>query len=147
MEQLHSNGVHFVRPFTMMDSSRRTIYDLVFATKHHKGMDAMKKAMLKVVGNGTYTFSDKTDTHQTYFVDYSDQSQWVDDASRIIFNNFKGKTVPLEVIRDFVLADTPFRFLKEILKDMEKNGKIIDVSGRTRKTLIYADDCTVKFSQ
>lgn len=147
VEQIHSKGIRFVRPFTMMDSSRRTIYHLVFATNHHKGMDAMKKAMLKVVGNGTYTFSDKIDTHQTYFVNYSDPSHWIEDASRIIFNNFKGKTVPLEEIRNFVLADTPFRFQKIILKYMEKNGKITDVSDRTRKTLSYADECTVKFSQ
>ena len=145
--QLKTNGIKFVRPFKMMDSSRRTIYDLVFATKHHKGMDAMKKAMLKVVSNGTYTFSDRTDTKQTYFVDYSDESNWINDASDSVFNHFKGKEGLLEDIRDFVLADTPFRFLKSILKHIEKNQKIISVSGRTRNGLSYADGCTVKFAE
>lgn len=145
--QLESIGIKFVRPFKMMDSSRRTIYDLVFATKHWKGMDAMKKAMLKVVGNGTYTFSDKIDTKQTYFVDYSDESHWIEDASNAIFNRFSGRKESLENIRDFVLAKTPFRFLKEILKYMEKNGKIISVTGRTRNALTYADGCTIEFAK
>lgn len=145
--QLENIGIKFVRSFKMMDSSRRTIYDLVFATKHWKGMDAMKKAMLKVVGNGTYTFSDKTDTKQTYFVDYSDGSHWIDDASSAIFNRFLGKKESLENIRDFVLAKTPFRFLKEILKNMEKNGKILSVTGRTRNALTYAEGCTIEFDK
>jgi len=147
VNQLNSIGIRFVRPFTMMTSGRRTIYDLIFATKNWKGMDSMKKAMLKVVSNGTYTFSDKTDTHQTYFVDYSEDSHWINDASDLIFKQFNGKEIPLNEIRDFILADTPFRFLKKVLVDMEKNGRITDVSDRTRKALTYSDNCTVKFSK
>ena len=145
--QLKMNRIKFVRPFNMMDSSRKIIYHLIFATKHYKGMDAMKRAMLKVVSNGTYTFSDKTDTKQTYFFDSSEESNWVDDASACVFNHFKGREVQLDEIRDFVLADTPFRFLKTILKYMEKKGKIISVSDRTSNALSYGDNCTVKFAE
>jgi three-Cys-motif partner protein len=145
--QLENIGIQFVRPFTMRTTSQRIIYDLVFATKHWKGMDAMKKAMLKVVSNGTYTFSDKIDTKQTYFVDYSDKSHWLSDASRLVFTRFCGQKVQLEEIRDFVLAKTPFRFLKEILTHIEKNGNITKVSGRVKKTLSYADNCTIEFTK
>lgn len=147
VNQLKSIGIRFVRPFKMMTSGRRTIYDLVFATKNWNGMDRMKYAMLKVVSNGTYTFSDKTDTHQTYFVDYSDESNWIDDASDLTFKQFKGRQVPVEEIRDFILADTPFRLHKKILAYMEKNGKIRSVSNRTTKALTYKDNCYVEFSK
>jgi len=147
VKQLNSVGIRFVRPFKMMTSGRRTIYDLIFATKHWMGMDNMKKAMLKVVSNGTYTFSDKIDTHQTYFVDYSDESNWMNDVSDLIFNRFKGKQVPIEEIRAFVLAETPFRFFKKTLVHMEKNGKIRSVSNRTTKALTYKDNCYVEFSK
>ena len=145
--QLNTIGIRFVRPFKMMNSSRKTIYDLVFATKHHKGMDAMKKAMLTVVSNGTYTFSDKTDTKQTYIVDYGKESHWIEDASASIFKRFQGKQVPLGVIRDFVLAETPFRFKRPILKHMENNDKITSVSDRNNKALTYADNCVIEFTK
>ena len=143
--QLKNTGMKFVRTFTMMDSDKKIIYDLIFATKHWKGMDEMKKSMLKIVNSGTYTFSDRIDTNQTYFINQNDDESWIDDASKLIFERFSGKEINLEEIKIFVLADTPFRFLKKILMQMEKNGKIISVTKRNNNKLTYDDNCMIEF--
>lgn len=142
-------GAQFVRTFRMIDSDGKIIYDLVFATKHHMGMDNMKKAMSKVVRNGIYSFSDNSNPDQTYLFDYVDDLKEENIGSELIFDKFKGKTVLDVEIRDFVLADTPFRKWKPMLKILEKEKptKIISVSNRKTKALTYPDGCIVEFGK
>ena len=128
-QQLEEIDVKFIRSFTMRDSNKKTIYDLIFGTKHWKGMDEMKKAMLNVQKNGTYTYSDKIDNGQTYLVDINDDFS-ANEASQSIIKQFSGQRVPIEDIRDFILAKTRFRFsirnLQNIKEYAVKKKKLIE---------------------
>lgn len=141
-------GARFVRTFRMADNDGKIIYDLIFATKHHLGMENMKKAMLKVMRNGSYRFSDNSNPGQTYLLDYVDELKEEQAGAVLIYNKFRDKTVSSYKIRDFVLADTPFRKWKSMLKILEKDNpkKIISVTERKTKALSYKDGCFVKFA-
>jgi three-Cys-motif partner protein len=66
-------GARYVRSFEIIGEYNQVIYDLVFATKHQKGLEVMKEAMWKVDPRGTYRFSDTTDLEQTYLLNYTDE--------------------------------------------------------------------------
>ena len=141
-------GARFVRTFRMTDSDGKIIYDLVFATKHHLGMENMKKAMSTVVQNGIYRFSDSSNPDQTYLFEHVEELKEEKIGSNLVFDHFKGQIVPDTEIRDFVLADTPFRKWKPMLKILEKENptKIISVSNRKTKALTYPPGCIVEFA-
>lgn len=140
-------NANFVRTFRMEDSSGNIIYDLIFATKNYMGMDNMKKAMLKVMRNGSYSFSDSSNPNQTYLFDYMNELKEEKLGAKSIFEKFRGKTVTSFEIRDYVLGDTPFRKWKAMLKVLEQENpsKILSVTKRKTKALTYVDGCIVKF--
>ena len=147
-ELKNRTGAKFVRTFRMTDSNGKIIYDLVFATKNHRGMENMKKAMLKVMRNGSYSFSDSSIPGQTYLFEYVDELKEENIGAQNIFEKFRGQTVSSFEIRDYVLADTPFRKWKPMLKILEKErpSKIVSVSKRKTKALTYVDGCMVQFA-
>ncbi len=136
----------YARSFEMKDEKGRTIYYLVYATKHEKGMEVMKEAMWKVDPTGMYRFSDRTNPRQHFLLDYMDEAWWGEAASRDVNTQFKGRTVPLETLRKFVILETPWLFRKRpILERLEKRGKIINVRPRQRK-FTYPDGCEITFA-
>lgn len=144
-EQLKSaGGAKYVRTFEMRGERNLLLYDLVFATKHWRGLEVMKEAMWKADPRGTYRFSDTTDVDQLYIIDFSDESHWLQEAADRIFKKFKSKTVSVEEIHKFVTTETPFIFRKEALKLLEDASKIIDVEGRKRKST-YPKRCKITF--
>ena len=145
MEQLKNSNVKFTRSFRMINSHGNAVYHLIFATKHWRGMNEMKKSMLKIDKSQSYKFSDIVGINQTSIADFANDSFWLDSASEHILNKFSSKTASLSEIRDYVVGDTPHIFNKQILKHMEENGKINNVVGRTRAKT-YPDDCTITFS-
>lgn len=144
-QQLRVNGAEYLRTFEMVGDNNQTIYHLVFATKSLKGLEAMKEAMMKVDRRGTFRFSDRTDPGQTFLLDYGVNDNWISQAAGLVFNHFKGKTISVEEIEKFVLIDTAFIFRKSILKHLEDNGNILEVSKRPRKGT-FPDGCTIKFA-
>ena len=139
-------GVRYVRTFEMIGKHNQTLYYLVYGTKHWKGLEVMKEAMYKVDRRGTYRFSDLTDVNQMYLTDYVKEEEWVEKASEMIFSKFRGKSVPVERIHQFVVTETPYIFRKKkILKKLEIDGKISDVLNRNKK-FTYPKGCTIIFS-
>jgi len=138
-------GAKFFRTFEMIGDNNQLIYHLVFATKSLTGLRAMKEAMMRVDRRGTFSFSDRTDPNQTFLLDYSENKNWVPQASVIAFNKFHGKTVTVEEVEQFILVETPYVFRKSILQDLELKGKITDVKGRTKKGS-FPKGCIIKFS-
>ena len=144
-EQLKSAGeVKYVRTFEMRGERNLLLYDLVFATKHWRGLEVMKEAMWKADPRGTYRFSDTTDVDQLYIIDFSDESHWLQEAADRIFKKFKSKTVSVEEIHKFVITETPFIFRKGALKLLEDTSKIIDVEGRMKR-FSYPKRCKITF--
>ena len=144
VRKLKEGGAKFVRTFRMVNSANKTIYYLVYATKHRKGLDVIKKAMLKVGEGTSYRFSDRTDPCQTFFLDYNNDD-WKYVLGNLIYQKFKGKTVSLSKIEEFV-SDSPFIFQKNVLKKLEQanSPKIINVQRRIQ-SLSYPDGCILTF--
>lgn len=149
IEQLQIvTGVKYVRSFRMIRSDNHEVYNLIFCTNHWKGLEVMKKAMLKVDRRGTYTFSGRLGFAQTFLFDNTDESTWMPQIAQKIFQRFKGQTVNVEAIHKFVITDTDNIFKKEILKYLEKQNPslILNVTKRKTKALSYPDGCHIQFA-
>ncbi len=138
-------NARFVRSFEMVGKHNQVIYDLVFATNGLKGLKVMKEAMWTVDPRGTYRFSDTTDVNQKYLLDFTDKKHWISDAADMVFRAFKGRTATIDEIEEYVIIETPYLFRKEILKYLELQSKIINVSERKRR-LTFPDECVITFS-
>ena len=141
-------GARFVRSFGIIGKHNQPIYYLIFGTKYAKGLEVMKNAMWKVDRRGTYKFSDLTDENQTYLLDYSQPgSDWIFQASKMVYNNFRGKTVKVSAVWHYVITETPYKNHKQILRYLESNfdpPKICGVEGRKR-SLCYPKGCLITF--
>ncbi|MGV9141466.1 MAG: three-Cys-motif partner protein TcmP [Promethearchaeota archaeon] len=140
---LKHTQANYVRSFEMRKFGR-TWYYLVFATRHLKGLEVMKKAMWKADPRGEYTFGD-VKKGQTFLF----QEGWHAKAADLIYENFAGKTVPKEDVWEFVIRDTPYLFrIKGVLDKLEKEGKIIKVErkdNKQRRKGSFPDGCTIYF--
>lgn len=145
---IQATNAKYVKTFEMIGENNQLIYHLVFATKHIRGLEVMKEAMFKVDRRGTYRFSDKTDPNQTFLLDYGNEENWTSEAAKMIYNKFRGQTISVEEVHDFVVVDTPYIFRKKILQYMEssKPSKITKVEGRKRP-MTHPDGCTITFSK
>jgi three-Cys-motif partner protein len=146
-EQLRNAGAKYVRSFGMIGEHNQIVYYLIYATKSIKGLEVMKEAMLKVDKSGSYKFSDITGNKQTSLGDFQDELSWVPTAGDSILKNFKGKTVPIEEIYEYVIADTPFPKRAAPLTTLEKASpsKII-VKRPTGSTRGFVEGTTITFS-
>ena len=136
--------VKYTRHLEVRDNNDKLIYHLIFGTKNLRGLEAMKDAMYKVDRRGTYRFSDSTDPKQKYILDYNKDS-WMLNAAQEVAKKFKGQTISLEDIKEYVLISTPYVFRKSILKHLENSASPkIQVIGRKKK-LSYPDDCIISF--
>ena len=151
-EQLLKNGAKHTRSFEMRDSNDNVIYNMIFATKHWRGLEVMKDAMLKVDDRGTYTFSDKIGFGQTFFKSIRNDAYWAEDVGNIIFRQFSGKKVKVEEIREFVAVNTEYPFKRrKIFSLMQENhpGRIISVTkpdGKPARKNAFSDNFSVQFS-
>ncbi len=138
----------YVKTFEMIGEKNQLIYHLVFATKHIRGLEVMKEAMFKVDRRGTYRFSDRTNPNQTFLLDYGNEENWVSEAAKFVYKKFRGETVSVEEVHDFVIIDTPYIFRKKILQHLEslKPSQIVKVEGRKRP-LTHPEGCTITFSK
>jgi len=132
-------GAKFYKTFEMVGKNNQIVYHLVFATKSIEGPKAMKEAMFKVDRRGTFRFSDRTDPAQAFLVDYSDEVNWMKQASSLVHAEFAGKTIRLDKVEEFVLVKTPFVFRREILKRLERENKITNVGGRKKSSRFPTD--------
>lgn len=138
-------GAQFTRSFEMKSAEGRVLYDLVFATKHLKGLEAMKEAMWEIDPRGSYTFSDRTDPKQHFLIEFDAGSEphWVPAASDAIFAKFDGKVVSRDAVHEYIVAATPFVDRAAILRRLERQGRLT-VSGRARR-YTYPEGCELTF--
>ena len=144
-KQLVEAGAKYVRTFQMKNASGMPIYHLVYATKHIRGMEVMKKSMWGVSRAGEYAHSDRTDPRQRVLIDDRDETVWLPRAAQSVLKKFGGKRVLLEIVREYVIGHTPYPFKKSILRKLEKDGKIVHVTGRKGKSG-YPDASFISFS-
>lgn len=100
----------YVRSFRMRNRHNTTDYFLFFATNSSKGLLKMKEAMWGVDATGSFEFSDFSNPYQPLLLD---KPKYIDLQERLS-KEFQGKTVPIEVIEEYVLAETPYITYKEM---------------------------------
>lgn len=116
------SGAKYVRSFRMRNKHNATDYFLFFGTKSLLGLKKMKEAMWNVDPTGAYDFSDYTNPYQS-FLPYEPNHE---DLSRMLSKQFKGRTVSMEEIEEYVIAQTPYYlYKKEALKPMELAKEIV----------------------
>ena len=113
-------GVKFIWSFGMRGKNDTLNYDLVFATKHPRGLEKMKEAMRRIDKTGNYSFSDAHVGQDSLFT--------VDNEylyAEKMLNAFCGETITLEDSYIFALNETPFLNSKAMLAKLQKNGCLI----------------------
>jgi three-Cys-motif partner protein len=90
----------FVRSFRMKDEDNSLVYDLFFATNHPLGHERMKKAMWKVDGSGSFSFSDGLDPDQIVLFTPTPGA----DLAPRLWNRFRGQE--LDVAELFASAQS-----------------------------------------
>jgi len=114
-EQGHAR---YVWPFSMCDFTDQLLYWLFFCSNSLDGLRHMKRAMLKVDGTGTFTFSDRDGLGQMPLCRSIDDGQLGDRICR----HFARRTVTVDEIEEYVLTETPCVNFKKALGALEKDG-------------------------
>lgn len=112
-------GAKYVRSFEMRNAANNTDYFLFYATNNKKGIMKMKEAMWQADASGEFTFSDATDPNQ--MVMFTGEPNFV-ELQRTIQQAFKGQTITVSDVEEFVLAETAFRethYKRQVLRVFE----------------------------
>jgi three-Cys-motif partner protein len=139
-----ATAAKYVMTFEMVGRDSNPIYWLVFATKHPRGCEVMKEAMWKVDSSGLYRFFDAAEGVRTFALDEEDPA-WAREAQDLLWHTFRGKEIPIEVLKEFI---APTRFLwrkRKILVPLELAGRIVQVKGRKRP-LTHPEGCAIRFA-
>ena len=148
-EQLEKEaGIKFVRSFKMINKINKTDYFLFFGTNNITGLKKMKEAMWKVDKSGSFQFSDVTySPNQPVLFEIEPN---FNQLKKILLKEFKGKSVSVTEVENFILTQTSFRethYKKQILGPMEKSrpSKIkVKCKGKRRK-YTFSPQCIIKF--
>jgi three-Cys-motif partner protein len=109
-------GAKYVRSFRMRNRRNATDYFLFFGTKSLRGLEEMKRAMWGVDHTGGFEFSDFSNPYQPLLLDKPNYA----DLRYRLMDHFRGKIVPIEAIREYVLSETPYiSFKREALHVLE----------------------------
>lgn len=108
-----------------------TIYYLIYATQHSKGLECMKESMWKVDPIATRNMLPNSDLLETLLLDYFKRKS-------------PGAEFPIEQVIEYVLTETVFprSHTKRALQNMERRECIDVKEGRSRK-LTYPDGCLI----
>lgn len=130
--------------FRVMNRSNQTMYYLVYFTKSIDGIRVMKEAMWQVGREGDYLFSDfNFDPCQTSILDYSEIG--MGQAADKVKEHFSGKVVNVSAIKKYVLVETPFRWRKSILKNLEERNLIKVVEPKNRRKGTFPEESKIRF--
>ncbi len=131
---LQNNGrAKYVWDFAMLDEYQKPICWLFFGTNSDRGLEEMKKAMLKV--DERFAFADSDDPDQlTMFNDCG--SDWL--RARLE-SHFAGQVVTVGEVRMYVLMQTPLVNYAELLTTLQSENVIIPIGKRIRSFLRELD--------
>jgi three-Cys-motif partner protein len=147
---LNESRARYVRSFRMRNKHNATDYFLFFATNSQKGLLEMKRAMWGVDLTGTFEFSDFSNPYQPLLLSEPNYT----DLQQRLSKEFQGKTVPIEVVEEYVLAETPYLTCKKVaLAPMEAASppqlhvQVTDPSYKRKKGDYPAGKTLIKFPQ
>jgi len=130
------SNVKYVFAFEMRSKNRTIDYHLVFATQHPRGLEKMKEVMRQFSQNGTYVFSDASDSRQVNLFRFDDPAHHAKELA----DKYRGREVPYNELSEYVLNESPFVNPKKMLRALESAGQIAVFGGKpTRRTGQYPD--------
>jgi hypothetical protein len=141
-------GIKYVQSFKMLNKVNKTDYFLFFGTTNVTGLRKMKEAMWKIDRTGLFQFSDATYNPAQPMLFEPEPNYPL--LKQIILSEFKGKSVGVRELENFVLTQTPFRethYKKQILMEMEKaNPPEIEIACQgIRRKGTFTNQCVIKF--
>ncbi len=147
---LNVSKARYVRSFRMRNNHNSTDYFLFFATNNLRGLQEMKRAMWGVDLTGAFEFSDFSNPYQPLLLSEPNYT----DLQQRLSKEFQGQTVPIEVIEEYVLAETPYLNCKKVaLAPMEAASppqihvQVTDPSYKRKKGDYPAGKTLIKFPQ
>jgi len=107
----------------------------------------MKEAMWRVDKTGTFQFSDATNPNQTMLFENGPNYA---QLKKILLKEFKGKSVNVADLENFIITQTPFRethYKTHILREMEKaNPPEVNITcSIQRRKGNFTPTCIVEF--
>ena len=135
-------GNVYIHEFKMINRYGHPVYFLIFITKSNRGLEMMKEAMFRTTKSFNYSFSDRVG-HVESLLSF-DNDVWYTEATKWIYNRFRGTIQRVYEIKKAVVEESPWLFRKKILKILEDEGKIKVMCSR-RKKGTYPDDCRIEF--
>lgn len=126
----------------MCDKNNMLTHWLFFCTNNIRGLEVMKKAMWSVDETGCFQFSDKDNPAQFHlFEQYSDNHLASD-----IRDAFKGKTITVHQVHEFVLTETPAYLYKGALVLLERKNYLepIDSLPKRKKGTFPDDEMSIR---
>ncbi len=137
-------GAKYVWHFAMKGSNNALIYWLFFCTKNDRGLEEMKKAMLRVDDTGSFVFSDAANPDQLSLMSAGLAEGWL---SAHLKRQFGGQTVTLTEVRQHVLVDTPLVKFKKALAELERSNVVTVVnSPNARRRGTFPDDMNLRLA-
>jgi hypothetical protein len=130
----------------MEDAGGRTAYFLFFCTNNLAGVSKMKHAMWSVDPTGNFRYAYAGDPNQLRLLDVEPDFEQLRDE---ITQEFKGTSVGVEKVEEFVLLNTPFldtHYKRRVLIPMERDGGIDCVHPtRNRRRYQYPSGTIITF--
>lgn len=139
-------GVKYTKNFDIRTKNNAPLFELVYATNNIKGLEKMKEAMWKVDPHGNYTFSFRDTTNPNQIVLFEPEPDFT-VLKEMLLEKFKGQSVSISDIEEFVLVETPFlktHIKNKTLKPMLKSGEI-SVKRPSGKKKGFPEGTIVKF--
>jgi len=141
-------GVKYVWPFRVrMTEKRQTLYYLIHATNHFKGLDIMKGIMYTQGAGGTYAYLGPDDAvyrqQMRLFVDDADD---IESLKVYLRGRFAGQKLSYDQVKEKSYQETPSidKHYRQALQELRKEGKIsvTPVSSKTERGFRGHDSIT-----
>lgn len=132
-----------VRSFAMVPDHGHIGYYLFFCTRNLQAFDKMKAQMWKLDPTGGFRFEDRL-AGQPVLFDIDASAEPLQDA---MLAEFAGKTVPIEIVTAWVVAETPYysgQVKTKTLRPMQKAGLIS--SSNQKRPGFFPDGTQITFS-
>ena len=113
-------NVRYVFSFAMNDKPGKLNYHLVFAGQHSKGLEKMKEAMKRIDQTGDYSFADDSVDQEFLGFNFNDPRIFAEKMHK----DFFGRTLSCSEVFDYVLNETPFINLSQLLKSLAAADQI-----------------------
>ena len=141
--------------FEMVNSQNQTAYNLVFGTKHYKGLEAMKRAMRSASQTGEFRYTDRISESQRVFPGLDVVSGYSQEIGEHLINKYDGQEVPIAQImedeinwhRNWLPTDLRPGLIHLEFGPDPRISRVRNADGRTRKGKSYPDGCLITFGR